>query len=114
MFFFAFRFSRVLSRANCLLPLFLLAGNRLRRALSGAGVRMGTLSSDRQASTVPQPAVATEIHHPLDVHLDFAPQIAFHDVVAVDLISQREKFGVGKILHALGLFNPGRVANLLR
>lgn len=96
------------------LPLFLLAGNRLRRALPGAGVRMGPLPSDRKASAVPQPAVAPEVHHPLDIHLNFAAQVTFHDVVAVDLISQGEKLGVGKILHALGLLDSGRVANLLR
>lgn len=96
------------------LPLFLLAGNRLRRPLPGAGVRMGPLSSDRKASTVPQPAVATEIHHPLDIHLDFTAQIAFNDIVAVDLISQGKKFGVGELLHPPRLFDSDRVANLLR
>ena len=75
---------------------------------------MGPLSSDRKASAMPQSAVAPEVHHPLDIHLDFPAQITFYNVVAVDLVPQREKFGVGEILHPPGLFNPDRCANLLR
>ena len=33
---------------------------------------------------MPQPTIAAEIHQPLDVHRDFAPQVTFDDIVAVD------------------------------
>src|SRR5665213_1804961 len=60
----------------CSTPLFLLAGNRLGRALTGPCIGMRALAAHRQAAAVTQAAVATEIHEPLDVHGDFAPQPA--------------------------------------
>ena len=45
----------------------LLAGNRLARTLPGARVGVGSLAADRQATPVPQPAVATDVHQQLDV-----------------------------------------------
>src|SRR6202043_3111095 len=64
--------------------LFLLAGNRLGRAFSGACVGMGALAAHRQTAAVTQAAVASEIHQTLDVHRHFAAQIALDHVVAVD------------------------------
>src|SRR5581483_297941 len=48
----------------------------LARALAGAGIGTGTLAAHRQAAAVPDAAVATEVHQPLDVHGDLAPQVA--------------------------------------
>src|SRR6516165_5486833 len=48
--------------------LLLLAGNRLGRALPGPGIGMRALAANRQAAPMPQPAIAAEIHQPLDVH----------------------------------------------
>src|SRR5271163_1408761 len=65
------------------LALFLLAGDRLGRPLAGACVGMGPLPADRKAAAMTQPAVAAKVHQPLDIHGNFAPQIALDDIVAV-------------------------------
>src|SRR5215470_15631662 len=62
----------------------LLTGDGFGRPLTGAGIGMGALAADRQSATVPQPAVAAEVHQPLDIHGDFAPQVPFDHIVAVD------------------------------
>src|SRR5512142_145932 len=65
--------SRRLTRAGSLaigceaLSLLLLAGDRLRRPLAGAGVGVGALAPDRKALAVAQAAVAGQVHEPLDV-----------------------------------------------
>src|SRR5262245_15498500 len=98
--------------------LLLLAGNRLRRPLAGAGVGMGALAAHRQSAAMPQPAVAPQVHQPLDVHRDFAPQVTLHDVVAVDDLADLQHFLVGQLGHSalvrdpdfrhdfVGLFSP--------
>src|ERR1700722_9726523 len=58
--------------------LLLLAGDRLRLALAGAGVGVGTLTTHRQLATMTQTAVDAEVGQPLDVHRNFAAQIAFN------------------------------------
>src|ERR1051326_5818428 len=77
--------------------LFLLAGNRFRRTLAGARVGVGALPAHRQAATMPQPAIAAQIHQPLDVHGHFASQVAFHDVVAVDDFAKLGHFVIGEL-----------------
>src|ERR1700709_1134487 len=63
--------------------LLLLAGDRLGRALAGAGVGVGPLTADRQALAVTQAAIAGQVHQALDVHGDFTAQIAFDQEFAV-------------------------------
>src|SRR5690349_18737049 len=58
---------------------------------------------------MPQPAIAAEIHQPLDVELNFAPQVALDHVVAVDQLADVEHFLVGELRHA----PLGRQAQLL-
>src|SRR5215212_10621393 len=62
----------------------LLAGDRLGLALARARVGVGALAAHRQPPAVPQPAVAGHVHQPLDIHCDFAPEIALDLVFAVD------------------------------
>src|ERR1700753_2984666 len=83
-----------------LLGHFLLAGDALRGALARACVGVGTLAADRQALAVTQAAVAAEIHKALDVHRDFAAQVAFHEEVAVDHCADLDDLGVGEIVDA--------------
>src|SRR5690349_16757439 len=80
--------------------LLLLAGDRLRRPLAGAGVGMGPLAADRQTAAMAQPAIAAEIHQPLDVERDLAAQIALDHVVAVDHFADLQHLGVGELRHA--------------
>src|SRR4029077_1574077 len=79
--------------------LFLLAGDGLGRAFAGARVGVGALSTNREPAPVTQPAVAAEIHQPLDVHGNFAPQIAFHDIVAVDHFANLQHVLVAELGH---------------
>ena len=64
---------RVRARCSCfghdISPLsFLLAGNRLGRALAGPGVGVRALTTHRQLTAVTQTTIATKIHQTLDVH----------------------------------------------
>src|SRR5687767_1174615 len=52
-----------------------------------------------------QPAIAAEIHQPLDIHRDLATKIAFHDIVAVDHFAHLQHFLVGELRHAALLRN---------
>src|SRR5687767_8359327 len=78
----------------------LLAGDRPRLALAGAGVGVGALAADRQVLAVPEAPVAAEIHQPLDVHRHFAAQIAFDPVVAVDRLADAYDLVVGELADA--------------
>jgi len=42
------------------------------------------LPPNRQTAAVPQASVATNVHQPLDVHLDLFPQIAFDITLLID------------------------------
>src|SRR6476659_5225088 len=75
----------------------LLAGNGFGRTLAGAGVGVGALAMDRQALAVTQTPIAAEIHQPLDVHGNLAPQIAFDHVVAVDHLADLQHLLVGQL-----------------
>ena len=77
--------------------LLLLAGDRLGRALAGARIGVRALAADRQVAAMTQAAIAAEVHQTLDVHRDFAAQIAFDDVVAVDGFADLQDFGVGQL-----------------
>src|SRR6266496_479090 len=81
--------------------LLLLARDRPRLALAGAGVGVRALAADGQALAVPQAPVAGEVHQPLDVHRGFAAQIAFDLVVLVDRLADVEDLLVGQVLDAL-------------
>src|SRR5581483_5908249 len=80
--------------------LLLLARDGFRRTLARAGVGMGALAAHRQAAAMPQPAIAAEIHQPLDIELDFAPQVTLDHVVAVDQLADVQHFLVGELRHA--------------
>src|SRR5207245_194146 len=54
-----------------------LADEAALRSLAGAGVGVGALAPDREPLAVAESAVAAEVHQPLDVHRDLAPQVAF-------------------------------------
>src|SRR2546430_2359991 len=62
------------SEEACLL---LLTGDRPGLALASARVGVRALAANREATAMAKPAVAGEIHQPLDVHRGLAAQIAF-------------------------------------
>src|SRR6266513_165778 len=89
--------SRRRTRVASLPILDLLAGDGFGRPLTGAGIGMGALAADRQSATMPQPAVATEVHQPLDIHGHFAPQVPLDHIVAVDHLADLQHFLVGQL-----------------
>src|SRR4030088_2822260 len=80
--------------------LFLLAGDRLGRALARARVGMGALTAHRQSAAMTQAAIATEIHQTLDVHAGLAAQIAFDHIVAVDHFTDLQHFLIAELRDA--------------
>jgi hypothetical protein len=56
------------------------------------------LAADRKALAVPEAAIGSEIHQTLDVHRDFAAQIALDAVIGVDRLTDLENLLVGEIL----------------
>src|ERR1700722_4467788 len=75
----------------------LLAGDGLRLAFAGAGVGVGALATHRQLLAMAQAAIGAQIHQPLDVDRDFAAQVAFDDVVAVDRLADLQNFRIGQL-----------------
>jgi len=73
--------------------------DRHRLALARAGVGVGALAAHRQPATMAQPAIAAEVHQPLDVHRDFTPQVALDAVFAVDQLADPQHLVVRQLVH---------------
>jgi adenylosuccinate lyase len=58
-----------------------------------------TLAANRQAATVPEPAIATEIHQAFDVDSNLAAQVAFDLAVRVNMLADRQNLGVRELIH---------------
>src|SRR6056297_103614 len=69
--------------------------NRTTRPLAGPGVGTGTLAANRQAATVAQAPVTSEVHQALDVHTDFTSKITF-DAESGNGITQLLLVGLGQ------------------
>src|SRR5215467_709480 len=82
-----------------------LAGDGFGRPFAGARVGMRTLAPHWQATAVPQPPVAAEIHQSLDIHGHFAPQIAFHHIVTIDHFANLQHFLIRQLGHPTLLGN---------
>src|SRR3954451_6356623 len=92
----------------------LLAGDRHRLALAGPGVGMGALATHRQATAMPQAAVAGHVHQPLDVHRDFTAQVALNPVFAVDQLADAEDFLIRQLVDPAFLRDVQRLADIDR
>ena len=66
--------------------------------LVSPGIRMGPLPPHGEATTVPQPPIAPDVHQALDVHRDLAPERALHLVVVLDLGTDLDGVALGQIL----------------
>src|SRR6185369_5711641 len=78
----------------------LLTGDRATGALLRARVRMRPLTAHRQTTTVPDPAVGTDVHQSLDVHRHFGAQRTFDLVVALDDAADLVDVRIREIAHA--------------
>jgi hypothetical protein len=76
------------------------------RSLAGAGVGVGSLTATRQPAPMTEPAVATEVHQPLDVHVDLTTKVAFDLEVLVDALADLLDVGLVEIVSTLALRNP--------
>src|SRR5690606_40623070 len=84
-------FACALAMSEFVLPL-----DRTTRSLAGARVGLGVLAANRQSPAVTQAPVTAEIHEPLDVHGDFASQVAF-DLVPGNRLAQLLGVFLGKL-----------------
>jgi hypothetical protein len=81
------------------------------RSLAGAGVGVGSLTATRQPAPMTEPAVATEVHQPLDVHVDLTTKVAFDLEVLVDALADLLDVGLVAITVC---FRPGRSTPAIR
>src|SRR5690348_3260527 len=81
--------------------LLLLPGDRLGLALAGARIGMRALAANGEPTAVAKPAIAGEVHQPLDVHRGLAAKVAFDREVLVDRLADVQHLLVGEVLDAL-------------
>src|SRR4051812_19821004 len=86
---------------------FLLGDRALARALAGARVGAGPLTAYRQSAAVPHPAVAANLHQPLDVHRDFLAEVAFDTALLLDDATDLADVVFRQILDAEGGAHAG-------
>jgi hypothetical protein len=91
--------------------LFLLAGDRLGRALARARIGVGALAAHRQTATMTQAAIAAEVHQTLDVDADFTAKIALDQIVAVDDFADLQNFLVATDIGTLFLDRALRIVS---
>ena len=71
-----------------------------------------TLSANGQPAAVPNAAIRTDIHEPLDVHRDFSPERTLHAVLLLDRLTQLVHVGVREIAYPLIGVDPRLVHDL--
>src|SRR5262249_1501812 len=76
------------------------------RALAGPSVGVRALAADGETLPVAQAAVAAEVHEPLDVHGDLAPEITLDLVVGLDDLADGAGLLLGEVLGPRGQVDP--------
>jgi hypothetical protein len=59
---------------------------------------MGALATNRQATAMPQAAVAAQIHQPLDVHLVLSAKVALDREIRIDVFAVPQDLGVAQVV----------------
>ena len=83
----------------------------LTRTFARAGVGLSTLTANRQAAQVTNAAIAFDALQALEVHADFAAQVAFDDILTVlNGMNNLGKLLLGQVLGPNGRVNirPGQ------
>src|SRR6185312_5901100 len=80
-------------------------------SLTSTRIGVRTLSADRQVAAMTISAIRTDFDQPLDVHLDFFAQIAFHQTFFFDHGTNAVDFIFAKVLDLLHRVHFGRVQN---
>src|SRR6185312_5686461 len=85
-------------RGRALLGDFLLPGDCHGLALAGAGIGMRPLAANRKPTPMPQAAVASKVHQPLDVHRHFTPEITLHAIIPINQLTDAKHLLIGKLV----------------
>jgi hypothetical protein len=87
----------------------------LSRTLSSAGVRLGPLSADRQATQVTDTPITLDALKALQVHADLAAKVAFDDIFPVlDGMDDLGELLLAQIFRANGRVNIGLGQDVFR
>jgi hypothetical protein len=62
-------------------------GNRLLWTFSRARIGARSLSTDREIPAVAETTITADFDQPLDIHLDFATQIAFYLIILGNILA---------------------------
>src|SRR5580765_6521291 len=92
----------------------LLRDRALARPLARARIRAGPLTTHRQRTAMPHPAVAADFHQPLDVHRDFLAKVAFDAALLFDHPADLSHVVFRQILHADVRADAGFLQNAVR
>src|SRR5690606_18929387 len=83
-------------------------------ALARARVGLGALPAHREAAPVPEPAVAADLHQPLDVQRDLLPEIALHPADLLDHLADRAHILFRQVLDPNVGRHPGLREDVVR
>src|SRR5204863_8688573 len=89
----------------------LLAGNSAAWTLLGAGGGVRALAANGETAAVTNPAVAADVHEPLDVHRDLGAQRAFDAKILFDRLTQPIRIRVVQVANSLLGVNAGGLQN---
>jgi hypothetical protein len=78
-----------------------------------AGVGARALTAHRQATSMPQTAIRSDIHQSLDVHRHFTPEIALDAEFLVDDLAQAIDFIVSQVADARIRVDPSALQQIL-
>jgi hypothetical protein len=70
----------------------------LFRTLTSTSISVSPLAPDRQAATMPQAPVRSQIHEPLDVHGDFTSKITLDLERPIDNLTDLGSFHLGELI----------------
>src|SRR5690606_14626230 len=87
--------------------------DRAPRTLARARIGAGALAAQRQAATVAQAAIGTEVDQSLDRHADLATQVTLDDELG-DLVAKLLDLGLGQVLDLGRRVDARQLAHLAR
>tara|TARA_B100000676_G_C17930337_1_gene760510 strand:- start:94 stop:468 length:375 start_codon:yes stop_codon:yes gene_type:complete len=75
---------------------------------------MCALTIDRQPFTMPDAAVAPEVHQPLNIHRNFATKFTFDEIIVIDRLANSNDFIIGKLVYPTFVRNAAFAADFDR
>ena len=101
------------SCCHCLIPSLLLSSAySALGTLAGTSVLLGALTTNGQALTMTNTAIAADLDEALDVHGSLAPEVALYLYVVVDVLSELAHVILGQIAYANVGVNAGSCENV--